>query len=35
MSFDEAKVDLLSEKQPSKDFVTVDQLGQAVVFLTS
>jgi 3-hydroxybutyrate dehydrogenase len=32
---DQAKLALLSEKQPSKDFVTPDQLGGVAVFLCS
>ncbi|MGH6946000.1 MAG: 3-hydroxybutyrate dehydrogenase [Kiloniellales bacterium] len=32
-SFDEAKVDLLGEKQPSLEFVTPEQLGQLALFL--
>lgn len=31
----DAKLNLLSEKQPSKEFVTVDQLGALAVFLCS
>lgn len=34
-SFDAAKEKLLLEKQPSKEFVTPDQLGQATFFLSS
>lgn len=34
-SFDEAKVELLSEKQPSKEFVTVEEIGALAVFLAS
>lgn len=33
--YEEAVVDLLSEKQPSKQFVTPDQLGGLAVFLAS
>jgi 3-hydroxybutyrate dehydrogenase len=32
-SFDQAKLELLSEKQPSKQFVTPAQIGDLVVFL--
>lgn len=32
-TFDEAKIELLSEKQPSKEFVTVEELGALAVFL--
>jgi 3-hydroxybutyrate dehydrogenase len=32
---DEAKERLLSEKQPSKEFVTAEQIGQTVLFLCS
>jgi 3-hydroxybutyrate dehydrogenase len=35
LSFEAAKVDLLSEKQPSKQFVTPDDLGELAVFLCS
>lgn len=35
ITFDEAKIDLLSEKQPSKQFVTPAQLGDMAVFLCS
>ena len=35
MTFDEAKVDLLQEKQPSKDFVTPEQIGAMTCFLCS
>ncbi len=35
MTFDEAKVNLVQEKQPSKDFVTTEQIGQLVCFLCS
>ncbi len=35
ISFEEAKIDLLSEKQPSKQFVTPEQLGDMAVFLSS
>lgn len=34
-SIDEAKINLLSEKQPSHEFVTPEQLGGLVVFLCS
>jgi 3-hydroxybutyrate dehydrogenase len=32
-SFDEARLELLAEKQPSKQFVTPEQIGELVVFL--
>lgn len=35
VSLAQAQVDLLSEKQPSRDFVTPEQLGQLAVFLCS
>jgi 3-hydroxybutyrate dehydrogenase len=35
ISADEAKVALLSEKQPSQDFVTTQQLGELAAFLCS
>ena len=35
MAYEQAKVDLVAEKQPSKQFVTVDQLGETVAFLCS
>jgi 3-hydroxybutyrate dehydrogenase len=35
LSFEEAKGDLLLEKQPSGEFVTSDQLGNIAVFLAS
>lgn len=35
ITFDEAKIRLLSEKQPSGGFVTPEQLGQLAVFLSS
>jgi 3-hydroxybutyrate dehydrogenase len=35
ISADEAKVQLLSEKQPSQDFVTPQQLGELALFLCS
>jgi 3-hydroxybutyrate dehydrogenase len=35
MSWDEAKADLLLEKQPSGDFVHPDQIGQTALFLCS
>ena len=35
ISFDQAKINLLSEKQPSKEFVTVQELGDLTVFLCS
>jgi 3-hydroxybutyrate dehydrogenase len=35
ISNDEAKNDLLLEKQPSGEFVTPDQLGELAVFLCS
>jgi 3-hydroxybutyrate dehydrogenase len=34
-SFESAKVELLAEKQPSKEFVTPEQLGGLAVFLCS
>jgi 3-hydroxybutyrate dehydrogenase len=34
-SYEEAKVSLLAEKQPSGEFVTTDQLGSLAVFLSS
>ena len=34
-SFEDAKYKLLSEKQPSADFVTTEQLGDLAVFLAS
>jgi 3-hydroxybutyrate dehydrogenase len=34
-SFDQARLALLTEKQPSKQFVTPDQIGELVVFLCS
>lgn len=34
-SYDEAKHKLLSEKQPSQEFVTTEQLGELSVFLSS
>ena len=34
-SFDDAVVDVLKEKQPSLDFITVDQIGALCVFLCS
>lgn len=34
-SFDEEKIALLSEKQPSKEFVSVEELGALAVFLAS
>ncbi|MDP9291221.1 MAG: 3-hydroxybutyrate dehydrogenase [Verrucomicrobiota bacterium] len=34
-SVDEAKIELLSEKQPSLEFVTVEQIGGLAVFLCS
>lgn len=33
MTYDEAKADLLGEKQPSGEFVTVEELGRMAVFL--
>jgi 3-hydroxybutyrate dehydrogenase len=33
VTFEEAKVDLLEEKQPSKDFATPEQIGQLACFL--
>jgi 3-hydroxybutyrate dehydrogenase len=35
MTFDEAKIDLVQEKQPSKDFVTTEQIGAMTCFLCS
>jgi 3-hydroxybutyrate dehydrogenase len=35
ISVDEARKSLLGEKQPSRDFVTTEQLGQLLVFLCS
>jgi 3-hydroxybutyrate dehydrogenase len=35
MTFEDAKVDLLQEKQPSKDFVTPEQIGALACFLCS
>ena len=35
ITVDQAKLDLLSEKQPSLEFVTPEQLGQLAVFLCS
>lgn len=35
VSFEEAKFNLLSEKQPSAEFVTVEQLGELATFLCS
>ena len=35
ISSEEAKLQLLSEKQPSKEFVTVDQIGAMVIYLCS
>jgi len=35
ISFDRAKMDLLAQKQPSREFVTPDQIGAATVFLCS
>jgi 3-hydroxybutyrate dehydrogenase len=35
ISVDEAKVDLLSEKQPSHEFATPQQVGALAVFLCS
>ena len=32
---DQARRDLLSEKQPSQEFVTTDQLGELALFLCS
>jgi len=34
-SFDEARRDLLAEKQPSRQFVTPAQIGELVAFLCS
>lgn len=34
-SFEEAKISLLSEKQPSQEFVTVEDLGNTIAFLSS
>lgn len=33
ISFDEAKIQLLSEKQPSQEFVSVEELGSLAVYL--
>lgn len=33
ISYDEAKIALLSEKQPSKEFVTVDEIGTLTAYL--
>ena len=33
LAYGDAKLDLLEEKQPSKEFVTVEQLGDLAVFL--
>lgn len=33
ISYEKAKVDLLSEKQPSKEFATAEQIGAAAAFL--
>jgi 3-hydroxybutyrate dehydrogenase len=35
ISLDQAKADLLSEKQPSHEFATPEQLGALTVFLCS
>ncbi len=35
ISYEDAKLDLIHEKQPSKQFVTVEQLGDTVSFLCS
>jgi 3-hydroxybutyrate dehydrogenase len=35
VSTDQAKTDLLSEKQPSRDFATPEQIGELAVFLCS
>ena len=35
ISIDRARIDLLSEKQPSREFATVEQLGALTVFLCS
>jgi 3-hydroxybutyrate dehydrogenase len=35
ISIERAKLDLLSEKQPSLEFVTPDQIGGLTVFLCS
>jgi 3-hydroxybutyrate dehydrogenase len=35
MTLEDAKVDLLQEKQPSKDFVTPEQIGALACFLCS
>ena len=35
ITVDKAKLDLLSEKQPSLEFVTPEQLGELAVFLCS
>ena len=33
IAFEEAKVELIAEKQPSKEFITPEQIGQLVCFL--
>jgi 3-hydroxybutyrate dehydrogenase len=35
ISFERAKMDLVAQKQPSREFVTPEQIGAAVVFLCS
>jgi 3-hydroxybutyrate dehydrogenase len=35
INFDEAKLELLSEKQPSKEFVHTQDIGSLVLFLCS
>ncbi len=35
VSYDEARLQLLSEKQPSKQFVTIEEIGALAVFLAS
>jgi len=35
VSFERAKMDLVAQKQPSREFVTPEQIGAAVVFLCS
>jgi 3-hydroxybutyrate dehydrogenase len=35
VSIDEAKIELLAEKQPSQEFATPEQLGALAVFLCS
>ena len=35
ISFNDAKIKLLSEKQPSEEFVTVEEIGDLVCYLCS